>query len=70
MHAQSIDDWLSMESNLFVLVVLATITIAIPYGATAYAQTNNNTTNQTDPQSIFDCDLPIRYITLEECSSI
>ena len=69
MHAQSIDDWLSMESNLFVLVVLAIIAFVIP-GATAYAQINNSTTNQTEPQSIFDCDLPIRYITLEECSSI
>ena len=59
-----------MESNLFVLVVLATIAFAIPSVATAYAQTNNSTTNQTEPQSIFDCDLTIRYITLEECFSI
>lgn len=59
-----------MESNLFVLVVLATIAFVIPSGATAYVQINNSTTNQTEPQSIFDCDLTIRYITLEECFSI
>ena len=69
MPIQSIDDWLFMESNLFVLVVLATIAFVIP-GTTAYAQINNSTTNQTEPQSIFDCDLTIRYITLEECFSI
>ena len=52
------------------LAILITIAFATPSVASAYAQTNNRTTNQTEPQSIFDCDLTIRYITLEECFSI
>jgi hypothetical protein len=59
-----------MESNFFMLVILITIAFATPSVASAHAQTNNSTTNQTEPQSIFDCDLTIRYITLEECSRI
>jgi hypothetical protein len=50
-----------MESNLFVLVILITIAFATPSVVSAYAKTNNSTTNQTKPQSIFDCDLIIRY---------